>query len=214
MTSNQTDTNPAARPRPNLTSLAGPRRQSGLFSRQLTGYASTPTTLDPSEQLLVMGLPTELLEQVYETNHIDCVMQHAEVQATLNDVCAIQVKCTNDPDKPVDLQLWGGDEFTVFTDPDDPRQAFAVATIDKEDDRTRYKVWFEDEVYVYLTDKYGVEKTKIWTAGIGECGQYGSGASAEGHSRGEQLWLHPVRVPPLSSSRSTILDAWTRHVPP
>ncbi|MGO9567374.1 MAG: hypothetical protein ACLP5H_07540, partial [Desulfomonilaceae bacterium] len=86
-------------------------------------------------------------------------MQHAECQATLNDVCAVQVKCTNDPDKPVDLQLWGGDEFTVFTDPEDPRQAFAVVTIDRYNQRTRYKLWFEDEVRTYLTDQYSADKT-------------------------------------------------------
>ncbi len=86
-------------------------------------------------------------------------MNHAEAQATLNDVCAIQVKCTNDPDKPVDLQLWGGDEFTVFTDPEDPRHPFAVVTIDRYNERTRYKLWFEDEVRTFLTDQYSKEKT-------------------------------------------------------
>ncbi len=105
------------------------------------------------------GLADTLLETVYDTNHIDCVMQHAECQATLNDVCAVQIKCTNDKDKPVDLQLWGGDEFTVFTDPEDPRQASAVVTIDRYNERTRYRLWFEDEVRTYLTDQYSKEKT-------------------------------------------------------
>src|SRR5208282_2112565 len=105
------------------------------------------------------GLADSLLQQVYETNHIDCVMQHAEAQSTLNDVCAVQIKCTNDPDKPVDLQLWGGDEFTVFTDPEDPRSAFAVVTIDRYNQRTRYRLWFEDEVRTYLTDQYSADKT-------------------------------------------------------
>ena len=100
-----------------------------------------------------------LLTQVYDTNHIDCVMSHAEAQATLNDVCAIQIKCTNDPDKPVDLQLWGGDEFTVFTDPEDPRQPFAVVTIDRYNERTRYRLWFEDEVRTFLTDQYSSDRT-------------------------------------------------------
>src|SRR5208337_4646592 len=120
-----------------------PRRQSGFVQRAVVGD----------------GLADSLLEQVYETNHIDCVMQHAEAQAALNDVCAVQIKCTNDPDKPVDLQLWGGDEFTVFTDPEDPRQAFAVVTIDRYNQRTRYRLWFEDEVRTYLTDQYSADKT-------------------------------------------------------
>ena len=100
-----------------------------------------------------------LLEQVYETCSIDAVMHHAEAQATLNDCCAIQVHCTDDTDKPVDLQLWGADEFTVFTHPDDPRQASAVVTIDRYNERTRYRLWFDDEVMTYLTDQYGKDKT-------------------------------------------------------
>ena len=146
------------------------------------------------------GLADSLLTQVYETNHIDCVMQHAECQATLNDVCALQIKCTNDKDKPVDLQLWGGDEFTVFTDPEDPRQAFAVVTIDRYNQRTRYKLWFEDEVRTYLTDQYSADKT----AGAGR---------DPGEERGEEyLWMHPFCFPSLSSSGTTVLDAWTRIV--
>ena len=130
-----------------------------LFSRPWTDSASTLTIQALSGLSLATVLADSLLAQVYETNHIDCVMQHAETQATLNDVCAVQIKCTNDPDKPVDLQLWGGDEFTVFTDPEDPRQAFAVVTIDRYNQRTRYKLWFEDEVRTYLTDQYSADKT-------------------------------------------------------
>ncbi len=142
-----------------------PRRQSGFVQQAVDRLCEHTYNPGPQRTIIGDGLADSLLTHVYETNHIDCVMQHAEVQATLNDVCAVQVKCTNDPDRPVDLQIWGGDEFTVFTDPEDPRQAFAVVTIDKQDDRTRYKVWFEDEVRTYLTDKYGTEKSKIWTPG-------------------------------------------------
>ena len=151
-----------------------PRRQSGFVQQAVDRLCEH--TYNPGPQRTVVagphsksgeGLADSLLTQVYETNHIDCVMQHAEAQATLNDVCAVQVKCTNDPDKPVDLQLWGGDEFTVFTDPEDPRQAFAVVTIDRYNQRTRYKLWFEDEVRTYLTDQYSADRT----AGAGSrCG--------------------------------------------
>ncbi len=143
-----------------------PKRQSGFVQQAVDRLCEH--TYNPGPQRTVVagetpragsGLADSLLEQVWETNHIDCVMQHAEAQATLNDVCAVQVKCTNDPDKPVDLQLWGGDEFTVFTDPEDPRQAFAVVTIDRYNQRTRYKLWFEDEVRTFLTDQYSADKT-------------------------------------------------------
>ncbi|MGC1722034.1 MAG: hypothetical protein WA746_23855, partial [Isosphaeraceae bacterium] len=119
-----------------------PRRQSGFVQQAVDRLCEHTYNPGPQRTVVGDGLSDSLLAQVYETNHIDCVMQHAETQATLNDVCAVQIKCTNDPDKPVDLQLWGGDEFTVFTDPEDPRQAFAVVTIDRYNQRTRYKLWF------------------------------------------------------------------------
>lgn len=136
-----------------------PKRQSGFVQRAVDRLCEHTYNPGPQRTVVGDGLADSLLREVYETNHIDCVMQHAEIQATLNDVCAVQIKCTNDPDKPVDLQLWGGDEFTVFTDPEDPRRPFAVVTIDRYNQRTRYKLWFEDEVRTYLTDQYSADKT-------------------------------------------------------
>ena len=136
-----------------------PRRQSGFVQQAVDRLCEHTYNPGPQRTVVGDGLVDSLLQQVYETNHIDCVMQHAEAQAALNDVCAIQIKCTNDPDKPVDLQLWGGDEFTVFTDPEDPRTPFAVVTIDRYNERTRYKLWFDDEVFTYLTDQYSADKT-------------------------------------------------------
>ncbi len=98
-----------------------PRRQSGFVQQAVDRLSEHTYNPGPCRTVIGDGLADSLLSQVYETTHIDCVMNHAESQATLNDVCAIQVKCTNLPDKPVDLQLWGGDEFTVFTDPEDPQ---------------------------------------------------------------------------------------------
>jgi hypothetical protein len=86
-------------------------------------------------------------------------MNHAEQLAALNDCAAIQIKATNDADKPIDLQLWGADEFTVFVDPDDPRKAYAAVTIDRYNQQTRYRLWFDDEVTTYLTDQWSPEKT-------------------------------------------------------
>jgi hypothetical protein len=136
-----------------------PKRQSGFVQQAVDRLCEHTYNPGPQRTVVGDGLADSLLEQVYETNHIDCVMQHAEQQATLNDVCAVQIKCTNDPDRPVDLQLWGGDEFTVFTDPEDPRRAFAVVTIDRYNQRTRYKLWFADEVRTYLTDQYSADRT-------------------------------------------------------
>jgi hypothetical protein len=136
-----------------------PKRQSGFVQQAVDRLCEHTYNPGPQRTVIGDGLAESLLSQVWETNHIDCVMQHAEMQATLNDVCAVQVKCTNDPYKPVDLQLWGSDEFTVFTDPEDPRNAFAVCTIDRYNQRTRYRVWFADEIYTYMTDQFGQERS-------------------------------------------------------
>jgi hypothetical protein len=136
-----------------------PRRQSGFVQQAVDRLSEHTYNPGPCRTVIGDGLADSLLSQVYETTHIDCVMNHAESQATLNDVCAIQVKCTNLPDKPVDLQLWGGDEFTVFTDPEDPRKPFAVVTIDRYNERTRYKLWFEDEVRTFLTAQFSSDRT-------------------------------------------------------
>lgn len=115
-----------------------------------TGPARTVVGDEPADALM---------QTVYETNHINAVMQQAEALSTLNDVACIQVHCTNDPDKPVDLQLWGSEEFEVFLDPDDQRKPVAVVTIDRVGQQTRYRVWFEDEVRTFITEPYSPEKT-------------------------------------------------------
>ena len=178
-----------------------PRRQSGFVQQAVDRLCEHTYNPGPQRTVVGDGLVDSLLQQVYETNHIDCVMQHAEAQVVLNDVCAIQIKCTNDPDKPVDLQLWGGDEFTVFTDPEDPRTPFAVVTIDRYNERTRYKLWFDDEVFTYLTDQYSADKTAGARMAMqqrdGEKNTYGCVPFAFLHYRA------PVRP---------VLDPWTWYL--
>lgn len=100
-----------------------------------------------------------LLNQVYEQNHIDALMQRAEVLSTLNDVAAIEVRVTDDPDRPVDLHVWGSEEFEVFIDPADPRKPLAVVTIDRVNQQTRYRLWFPDVVRTFITQPYSPART-------------------------------------------------------
>ena len=136
-----------------------PRRQSGFVQQAVDRLCEHTYNPGPLRTVVGDGLVDSLSTQVYETKHIDCVMSHAEAQATLNDVCRYPGQVHQRPDKPVDLQLWGGDEFTVFTDPEDPRKPFAVVTIDRYNERTRYRLWFEDEVRTFLTDQYSSDRT-------------------------------------------------------
>jgi Phage portal protein, SPP1 Gp6-like len=99
-----------------------------------------------------------LLQRIYEDCHIDATMHEAEEISTLNCMAAIEVKATNDDDRPIDLQIWGGEEFAVFLDPRDQRLPYAVVTLDEYDEQTRYRLWFDDEVYTFVTSK-GTSKT-------------------------------------------------------
>jgi hypothetical protein len=80
-------------------------------------------------------------------------MHEAEQLSTVNDVCAIEVKATNDLDQPIDLQIWGGEEFAVFLDPTDQRKPYAVVTIDRVDQQTRFRLFFSDEIITFVTRK-------------------------------------------------------------
>ena len=112
-------------------------------------------TYNPGPQRSVSGdtAADELLQQVYEQCHIDATMAEAELLATANMVAAIEIKATNDDDEPISLQLWGGEEFAVFLDPNDQRKAYAVCTIDRYDCQTRYRLWFDDVVHTFITKK-------------------------------------------------------------
>lgn len=100
-----------------------------------------------------------LLEQVYEQCHIGAVMHQAEVLSTLNDVAAIEVKATNDPDRPIELHLWGADEFAVFVHPDRPTEPMAVVVIDRVNQQTRYRLWTAESVMTYVTKPWTTDAT-------------------------------------------------------
>lgn len=95
----------------------------------------------------------EFLERVYLDNHIDALMQRADVLSTLMDVAAIQIDAAaGAPDnRPITLRLWGGDEFVVWHEPGDRLNPFACVTIDRFDLQTRYRLWTADEVRTFIT---------------------------------------------------------------
>jgi hypothetical protein len=100
----------------------------------------------------------EVLQLVYEQTHVNSVLHEAEVLSTLNDVAAIEVKATGDPAQPVELHVWGSEEFAAFIDPDRPTEALAVVTIDRVNGQTRYRLWTAKLVLTYMT--------KPWTQGM------------------------------------------------
>lgn len=133
-----------------------PKKRTGFFHQVLGRLCSHTYNPGPRRSAEDGGLDA-LLQQAYEQNHIDGLMNEAERLSTINDVAAVQVRWTGDrrPDRPIDLQLWGAEEFAVFESPDDPREPEAVVTIDRVDHTTRYRVWFADLVHSFSTDKAG-----------------------------------------------------------
>ena len=123
---------------------------------------------------------------------------------------AVQVKATNDPDKPVDLQLWG-----AMSSPSLPTRRTAGRLCRRDHRRGRsehgYKVWFRDEVYTYITDA-----TVSITRG---------GSSCRVRKRGMTRRCSRRAVPrstPMAASRSRsctteprppVLDGGAGHVP-
>lgn len=137
-----------------------PKRDSGFMHAAVNRLCQHMYNPGPMRVAQDVPAADKLLQQVYEQNHIDAVMHEAEKLATTNDVCCFQVKATADPDRPIDIQLWGAEEFTVFLDPNDQRKAFCVVVIDAYDEQTRYRVWFVDEVYTYVTKKAQLDQAK------------------------------------------------------
>lgn len=136
-----------------------PQRETGFTQEVIDVLSEDNYSPGPSRVAVDDEEADKLLQEVYEHNHINALMQEAEVLSTLNDCAAIQVHCTNDPDHPVELQIWGSEEFTVFEDPIDPRRPTCVVTIDRINGQTRYRCWFPDEVRTFITKPYTTDNT-------------------------------------------------------
>jgi hypothetical protein len=99
----------------------------------------------------------DFLERVYSDNHVDSLMLRCDQLSTLGDAAAIQVDVDEGvfEDKPVTLRVWGPDEFHVWEDPDCRSRAAAVVTKDKYDEQTRYRLWTDEEVRTFVTQRGG-----------------------------------------------------------
>jgi len=142
-----------------------PKRDSGFCHQALNRLCQHTYNPGPMRSATGAEACDALLQTVYERCHIDAVLHEAEKLATVNCVAAIQVKATGDgaaydAENPVELQLWGGEEFTVFLDPVDPRKPYAVVTIDRYDNQTRFRLWFADQLVTFMTAKANTSEQK------------------------------------------------------
>lgn len=110
---------------------------------------------------------TSFLEVLYQRNAMDALWPDADRLAVVNQVAAFEVAGNLGPDaerRPVRFMLWGGEQFTVWLDPDDATTPFAVATLDKMDQQRRLRLWTHEARYTYVTDKLAPGQTAGGTA--------------------------------------------------
>ncbi len=117
----------------------------------------------PSRSLQTAAVSAWLNEQ-YVKGHINSVMASANRKAVLNDVAAIQVVCTGNPNKPVRWYTFGANEFTAWCREDDPTTPWAVCTIaiarPKRDKKQRiYTLYTETEIRTYKTKPIDLAQT-------------------------------------------------------
>lgn len=157
--------------------LHRPKKRTGFLHQALNRLCSHSYNPGP-HRVSGDAAVDKVLQSAYAANHVDSVMSEAERLSTVNDVAAVQVRWVRGrgKGKDVDLQVWGAEEFCVFADPDDPREAGAVVTIDRADETTRYRVWFPDAVHTFLTGKAGGADGKGTAGGVVAHELYGSPA--------------------------------------
>ena len=131
-----------------------PKRESGLV-REVIDIACEDLYCPGPARTFDDAAGLAFLEKVWQDNLIDALMQKADVLATLNDVCAIQVDAGQGKfdEKPITYHLWGREEFVAWTDPNDAKRVVAVCTIDRFDMTTTYRLWNDKEVRTYRTKK-------------------------------------------------------------
>lgn len=107
---------------------------------------------------------TAWVEAVYKRLAMDALWHEADRLAIAGDVALLQVAGAADPDCPVKVHLWDSGQFTVWTDPDDPRVPVAVAVLDAYDARRRIRVWTARQVLTFLSKKLAPGQTAGGTA--------------------------------------------------
>lgn len=135
------------------------RKRFSMLTQEVVG-ALTRHLYNPGPTRKLEGNPAadEWLQALWAALDYNTLWQEADALSTLNDWCAFQVAGGDDPDKPLDVKLWGREELVVWTDPDDATKPAVVCTIDKYDQKTRYRVWDAAEYAVYETEKFDPNK--------------------------------------------------------
>jgi hypothetical protein len=86
--------------------------------------------------------------------HLNGVMQQADRLATLHGLCALGIYPTGDARRPINYHLYPRQDFVVWTEVDDPRQAVAVCTITRTGrEQIRYRLFTKTHYYTFYKSK-------------------------------------------------------------
>lgn len=140
-----------------------PKRCSYLVRKAVQTLSGKLYSPPPSRTLEPEDVSLWLNEQ-HARGSFDAVMASADRKAVLNDVAAIQVVCTGDPDRPVRWYTYGANEFAAWCPKDDPTNPWAVCTIaierPKKDKKRRvYTLYTASEVITFATEPMDLSQT-------------------------------------------------------
>jgi len=117
----------------------------------------------PTRALTDQPEASDWLQKVYDSNFFNDKMMEADRQVYLNSYCAIEVYPNVDqdsgnpinPDRPINLYLYGRDEVFAWTTEDDPDKPYAMLTkaYFEELGQFKYVLWTEAEYREYWTDE-------------------------------------------------------------
>lgn len=129
----------------------------------------------PTRTLIGDTAASKWLADCYKANRMAALWAKADQYALVADFAGIQFSGSTDPAKVVDVRLWRADELIVWTDPDDPTRAGAVATIDRYDAGMRLRLWTATNLLTFQRRKAAgpAEDDRAWRLVASEPNAYG-----------------------------------------
>ncbi len=139
---------------------ARPRQTHPLTRRVIKILCSKTYSPGPTRTIADDPAADPILQEVYRDNLIDQMVAAADRMATLLHFAAVQaVDLGSESLKPFRLRLWDASQLALYADPNDPTRCAALITIDRADNRTRYRFWTAEFCREYLTEKWSRDRT-------------------------------------------------------
>lgn len=97
---------------------------------------------------------SEWLNGIYRRNNVDALFQQADRYAGIGDISAFQVVPIPDPMRPLKISVWDASQLSVWLDPDDQTEVYAVAARDQYNGQKRLRLWTKETSSTYMTDQW------------------------------------------------------------